>query len=160
MEDGEPIVLNPQQAHKVLDGAEYVVFDIETTGLSAAYDRIIELSAVKMQKGNVIAEFSEFIDPGFSLSETTVNLTSITDADVQGSKSEKQVLEEFREFYGDDILVGHNVTFDVGFVNEAFVRYGMPTITNSVIDTLTFARFLYPNMRSYRLNTSAKTFQC
>ncbi|WP_446002168.1 PolC-type DNA polymerase III [Weissella viridescens] len=156
VEDGEPIVLNPQ--HKVLDGAEYVVFDIETTGLSAAYDRIIELSAVKMQKGNVIAEFSEFIDPGFSLSETTVNLTSITDADVQGSKSEKQVLEEFREFYGDDILVGHNVTFDVGFVNESFVRYGMPTITNSVIDTLTFARFLYPNMRSYRLNTLAKHF--
>lgn len=156
VEDGEPIVLNPQ--HKVLDGAEYVVFDIETTGLSAAYDRIIELSAVKMQKGNVIAEFSEFIDPGFSLSETTVNLTSITDADVQGSKPEKQVLEEFREFYGDDILVGHNVTFDVDFVNEAYVRYDMEVIENAVIDTLPLARLLYPTMRSYRLNTLAKHF--
>ncbi|MBM7617718.1 DNA polymerase-3 subunit alpha (Gram-positive type) [Weissella uvarum] len=156
VEDGDPIVLNPQ--HRLLDGAEYVVFDIETTGLSAAYDRIIELSAVKMQKGNVIAEFSEFIDPGFSLSETTVNLTSITDADVQGSKSEEQVLKEFREFYGDDILVGHNVTFDVDFVNEAYNRHGMEIIENPVIDTLPLARFLYPNMRSYRLNTLAKHF--
>lgn len=156
VEDGEPIVFNPNDTN--LEDAEYVVFDIETTGLSAAYDKIIELSAVRMQKGNVIAEFSEFIDPGFPLSETTVNLTSITDADVQGSKSEEQVLREFREFYGDAVLVGHNVTFDMGFVNEGFMRHGMDLIANPVIDTLTLARFLFPTMRSYRLNTLAKHF--
>lgn len=156
VEDGEPIAFNPQ--HVALADAVYVVFDIETTGLSAAYDKIIELSAVKMQKGNVIGEFSEFIDPGFPLSETTVNLTSITDADVRGSKTEKDVIQAFDEFCGDAILVGHNVTFDVGFVNEARVRYDYSTLPNVIIDTLTLARFLYPNMRSYRLNTLAKHF--
>ncbi|MCT0484596.1 PolC-type DNA polymerase III [Weissella paramesenteroides] len=156
VEDGEPIIFNP--AHVELADAEYVVFDVETTGLSAAYDKVIELSAVKMVKGNVIAEFSEFIDPGFSLSQTTVDLTSITDDMVRGSKSEKEVFTAFREFYGDAILVGHNVTFDMGFMNEGYERHGMGSITNPVIDTLTLARFLYPNMRSYRLNTLAKHF--
>ncbi|HJG84122.1 MAG TPA: PolC-type DNA polymerase III [Weissella thailandensis] len=156
VEDGEPIIFNP--AHIALDDAEYVVFDVETTGLSAAYDKVIELSAVKMVKGNVTAEFSEFIDPGFPLSQTTVDLTSITDDMVQGSKSEQEVFAAFREFYGDAILVGHNVTFDMGFMNEGYERHGMGSITNPVIDTLTLARFLYPNMRSYRLNTLAKHF--
>lgn len=156
VEDGEPIIFNP--AHIELSDAEYVVFDVETTGLSAAYDKVIELSAVKMQKGNVIAEFSEFIDPGFPLSQTTTNLTSITDDMVRGSKSEEEVFTAFREFYGDTILVGHNVTFDMGFMNEGYERHGMGAITNPVIDTLTLARFLYPHMRSYRLNTLAKHF--
>ncbi|SCC05580.1 PolC-type DNA polymerase III [Weissella bombi] len=156
VEDGEPIIFNP--AHIELSNAEYVVFDVETTGLSAAYDKVIELSAVKMQKGNVIAEFSEFIDPGFPLSQTTTNLTSITDDMVRGSKSEEEVFTAFREFYGDTILVGHNVTFDMGFMNEGYERHGMGAITNPVIDTLTLARFLYPHMRSYRLNTLAKHF--
>lgn len=156
VEDGEPIAFNP--THTKLSDAEYVIFDLETTGLSAAYDRIIELSAVKMVKGNVIEEFSEFIDPGFPLSQTIINLTSITDDMLKGSKPELQVLKEFREFYGDAILVGHNVTFDMGFMREAYLRYDLPDISNSVIDTLTLARFLHPNQRSYRLNTLAKQF--
>ena len=156
VEDGEPIIFNPD--HTKLDEAEFVVFDVETTGLSAAYDKVIELSAVKMVKGNVIAEFSEFIDPGFPLSQTTVDLTSITDDMVRGSKPEKQVFEEFREFYGDAVLVGHNVTFDMGFMQEGYARHQLAPITNPVIDTLILARFLYPNMRSYRLNTLAKHF--
>ncbi|SUP61076.1 DNA polymerase III polC-type [Weissella viridescens] len=67
VEDGEPIVLNPQ--HKVLDGAEYVVFDIETTGLSAAYDRIIELSAVKMQKGMLLQNSLSLLILAFHLAK-------------------------------------------------------------------------------------------
>ncbi|GAK31610.1 PolC-type DNA polymerase III [Weissella oryzae SG25] len=156
VEDGEPIAFNP--AHVNLKDAEYVIFDLETTGLSAAYDRIIELSAVKMSKGNVIEEFSEFIDPGFPLSQTIINLTSITDEMLRGSKPEVEVLKAFREFYGDAILVGHNVTFDMGFMREAYLRYDLPDISNPVIDTLTLARFLHPNQRSYRLNTLAKQF--
>lgn len=156
VEDGEPIAFNSK--HEKLSDAEYVIFDLETTGLSAAYDRIIELSAVKMVKGNVVSEFSEFIDPGFPLSQTIIDLTSITDDMLRGSKPEKQVLEEFQAFFGDAILVGHNVTFDMGFMRTAHLRYGMEPISNPVIDTLTLARFLYPNQRSYRLNTLAKQF--
>ncbi|KRK58738.1 PolC-type DNA polymerase III [Fructilactobacillus fructivorans] len=156
VDDGEPIAYNDK--HTALKDATYVVFDVETTGLSAIYDKVIELSAVKMQNNNVIDQFEEFIDPGFPLSEQTTNLTSITNDMVAGSKSEEEVFKLFREFYGDAIIVGHNVTFDVGFMNTGYERHGMDKISNPIIDTLTLARFLYPNFKSYRLNTLAKKF--
>ncbi|PWG00730.1 PolC-type DNA polymerase III [Levilactobacillus bambusae] len=157
VDDGEPIAFN--SAHVPLNDATYVIFDTETTGLSAIYDRVIELSAVKMQGANVIDQFEEFIDPGFHLSDQTTELTSITDEMVQGSKSEEEVFKEFREWYGDAIIVGHNVTFDMGFMNTGYKRHNMEEITNPIIDTLTLARFLYPNLKSYRLNTLAKKFK-
>ncbi|HBF74213.1 MAG TPA: PolC-type DNA polymerase III, partial [Lactobacillus sp.] len=156
VDDGVPIGYNSE--HRALEGATYVIFDVETTGLSAIYDRVIELSAVKMQGKEVIDQFEEFIDPGFHLSDQTTNLTSITDDMVHGSKSEKEVFTLFREFYGDAIIVGHNVTFDIGFMNAGYQRYDMPEVTNPIIDTLTLARFLYPTLKGYRLNTLAKKF--
>ncbi|MTV81287.1 PolC-type DNA polymerase III [Secundilactobacillus folii] len=156
VDDGVPIGYNSE--HRALEGATYVIFDVETTGLSAIYDRVIELSAVKMQGKEVIDQFEEFIDPGFHLSDQTTELTSITDDMVHGSKSEKEVFELFRKFYGDAIIVGHNVTFDIGFMNAGYQRYDMPEVSNPIIDTLTLARFLYPDLRGYRLNTLAKKF--
>lgn len=156
VDDGVPITYNDK--HIPLLDATYVIFDTETTGLSAMYDRVIELSAVKMKNSNVIDQFEEFIDPGFHLSEQTTNLTSITDDMVHGSKSEEEVFKLFREFCGDAIVVGHNVTFDMGFMNKGYRRHGMHEMENPIIDTLTLARFLYPNMRGYRLNTLAKKF--
>ncbi|MFZ8515506.1 exonuclease domain-containing protein, partial [Staphylococcus aureus] len=75
VDDGVPIAYNEE--HIELTDATYVVFDVETTGLSAVYDTIIELAAVKMHKGNVIETFEQFIDPGHPLSQTTINLTGI-----------------------------------------------------------------------------------
>ena len=75
-----------------------MVFDVETTGLSAVYDTIIELAAVKMHKGNVIETFEQFIDPGHPLSQTTINLTGITDEMVRGSKSEEEVYACLKSF--------------------------------------------------------------
>lgn len=156
VDDGVPIGYN--SAHVPLKDTIYVVFDVETTGLSAIYDKVIELSAVKMKNGGVLEEFEEFIDPGFHLSETTTNLTSITDEMVHGSKSEEEVFQMFRDFCGDSIVAGHNVTFDVGFMNTGYARHGKEPIKNPIIDTLTLARFLYPELKSYRLNTLAKKF--
>ncbi len=154
VDDGEPIAYN--DAHRSLRDATYVIFDTETTGLSAVYDRVIELSAVKMQGNQVIEKFEEFIDPKFHLSEQTTNLTSITDEMVAGSKSEAEVFRLFREFCGDAIIVGHNVTFDIGFMDTGYRRHDMEEIKNPIIDTLTLSRFLYPDFKSYRLNTLAK----
>ncbi|KPN81083.1 DNA polymerase III PolC-type [Apilactobacillus kunkeei] len=156
VDDGVPITFNEDD--RDLADATYVVFDIETTGLSAIYDKVIEVSAVRMQHNNVLDQFEEFIDPGFHLSDFTTELTSITDDMVKGSKSEEEVFKLFREFCGDSIVVGHNVTFDVGFMNVGYQRYGMEEIQNPIIDTLPLARFLYPNYKSYRLNTLAKKF--
>ena len=156
VDDGVPIGYNSK--HVALKDTEYVIFDVETTGLSAIYDKVIELSAVKMRNGGVLEEFEHFIDPGFHLSETTTNLTSITDDDVRGSKSEEEVFQMFRDFCGDAILAGHNVTFDMGFMNTGYARQGKEPIQNPVIDTLTLARFLHPELKGYRLNTLAKKF--
>ena len=134
VDDGVPIAYNDE--HVSLNEGTYVVFDVETTGLSAVYDTIIELAAVKMYKGNVIESFDEFIDPGHPLSRTTIDLTGITDEMVRGSKSEEEVLRLFLEFSKDSILVAHNAAFDMGFLNTSYAKYGIPEATNPVIDTL------------------------
>ena len=157
VDDGIPLVYN--ENHAVLLDNTYVIFDVETTGLSAIYDKVIELSAVKMKDGEVLERFDEFIDPGFPLSEQTTNLTSITDEMVHGSKSEEEVFKMFKDFCDGCIIAGHNVSFDMGFMNTGYRRHNMSEITEPVIDTLPLARFLYPHMRGYRLNTLSKKFK-
>lgn len=154
VDDSQPIAYNEQ--HVDLKEATYVVFDTETTGLSARYDKVIELAAVKMQGGTVIDRFEQFIDPGHPLSQTTIKLTSITDDMVRGSKSEKEVFEMFQEFCRGCIIVGHNATFDVDFMNTGYARHGLSLIKEPWLDTLPLARLLYPEMRGFRLNTLAK----
>ncbi|MFW7386123.1 PolC-type DNA polymerase III [Vagococcus fluvialis] len=156
VDDGVPIAYQPK--HVLLTDATYIVFDVETTGLSAVYDTIIELAAVRMHKGNVIDTFEQFIDPGHPLSQTTINLTGITDEMIRGSKSEKEVLTMFREFCGEDILVAHNASFDMGFLNTSYEKYDMPEAPNPVIDTLELSRLLHPEMKSHRLNTLSKKY--
>jgi len=157
VDDGVPVAYNPTDL--ILNDATYVVYDVETTGLSAIYDTIIELAAVKMHKGNVIDEFQEFIDPGHPLSETTINLTGITDDMVKGSKPMEQVLEEFKSFTDKTVLVAHNASFDMGFLNTAYRKYGFNESTLPVIDTLELSRMLHPTMKSHRLNTLAKRYK-
>lgn len=126
VDDGIPLVYN--ENHEELAHQTYVIFDVETTGLSAIYDKVIELSAVKMQDGNVLERFDEFIDPGFPLSEQTTNLTSITTEMVQGSKTEEEVFQMFKDFCKGCIIAGHNVAFDMGFMNTGYERHQMGKI--------------------------------
>ena len=158
VEDGEPIAFNLADVPLLGPETTFVAFDLETTGLSAVTDKIIELSAVKMQLGNVVDQFSEYINPGFPLSEFTTELTSITDSMVANADPESDVIQRFRDWVGDAVLIGHNVTFDIGFMNAAYARYQKPAISNPVIDTLPFTRWLYPDYKSYRLGTIAKRF--
>lgn len=157
VEDRVPIVYNEQEID--LSDATYVVFDVETTGLSAVYNDLIQVAASKMHKGNVIAEFDEFIDPGHPLSAFTTSLTGITNDHVRGSKPLEQVLREFQDFCGDAVLVAHNATFDVGFMNVNYERHGLPLISQPVIDTLEFARNLYPEYKRHGLGPLTKRFQ-
>ncbi len=89
-----------------------------------------------MHKGNIIEQFDEFIDPGHPLSAFTTELTGITDNHVKGAKPLVQVLQEFQEFCQGTVLVAHNATFDVGFMNANYERHQLPTISQPVIDTL------------------------
>ena len=156
VEDRVPIVYN--EVEMDLSETTYVVFDVETTGLSAIYNDLIQVAASKMYKGNIIAEFDEFINPGHPLSAFTTELTGITDDHVKNAKPLIQVLKEFQEFCKDTVLVAHNASFDVGFMNANYERHGLPKITQPVIDTLEFARNLYPEYKRHGLGPLTKRF--
>ena len=156
VEDKVPIVYNSQNLE--LKEATYVVFDVETTGLSAVHNDLIQIAASKMHKGNIIEQFDEFIDPGHPLSAFTTELTGITDNHVKGAKPLVQVLQEFQEFCQGTVLVAHNATFDVGFMNANYERHQLPIISQPVIDTLEFARNLYPEYKRHGLGPLTKRF--
>jgi DNA polymerase III subunit alpha, Gram-positive type len=156
VDDGVPIAYN--SADRILADETYVVFDVETTGLSAVYDKIIELAAVKVKNGEVIDRFESFANPHHRLSATTIDLTGITDDMVQTAPEIDEVLTKYHDWVGNDILVAHNASFDMGFLNAGYQRAGLGKAQNPVIDTLELARLLYPTFKNHRLNTLAKKF--
>ncbi len=157
VDDGVPIAYN--DAHRLLADDTFVVFDVETTGLSSVYDTIIELAAVKIRDGEVIDRFESFVNPHHKLSATTINLPGITDDLVESAPEEVDVIKRFYDWTGDGILVAHNATFDMGFLNVGYKNIGRGKATNPVIDTLELARFLFPGMKNHRLNTLAKKLE-
>lgn len=156
VEDHGLLVLNP--ASMKYEDREFVIFDVETTGLSSVYDTIIEIGAVKMKNGEVIDRFDKFINPHHPLSETTINLTSITDEMVQAADDEDVVIKQFMDFYGNDPLCGHNVQFDVGFVDAALKRCGYPEISQPVVDTLEVSRLLHPEQARHTLDSLCRKY--
>ena len=156
VDDGVPIAYN--EAHRLLDEDTYVVFDVETTGLSAVYDTIIELAAVKIHNGEIIDRFESFANPHHRLSATTINLTGITDDMVRNAPEVSEVIQKFQVWAENSVLVAHNASFDMGFLNVGYKKIGLGKAPNPVIDTLELGRFLYPDMKNHRLNTLAKKF--
>lgn len=154
VDDGVPIAYNVTDIE--LEDASYVVFDVETTGLSAVYDTIIELAAVRIHKGEIIDKFESFANPHQPLSDTIINLTGITDDMLVDAPEVDEVLRDFIKWIGDDILVAHNATFDIGFINQGIERIDLGKLTNPIIDTLELARFLLPQLKNHRLNTLCK----
>lgn len=157
VEDSVPIVYHPTDL--VLSEATYVVFDVETTGLSAVNHSLIQVAASKMHKGNILAQFDEFIHPGHPISAFISDLTGITDEHVKDAKPLEQVLREFQEFCEGTVLVAHNASFDVSFMNANYERFGLPLIEQPVIDTLEFARNLYPDYKRHGLGPLTKRFK-
>lgn len=156
IDDHALLVLNP--ADMTYEDREFCIFDVETTGLSSVYDTIIEIGAVKMKNGQVLERFDKFINPHHPLSEQTINLTSITDEMVGAADDEATVIKQFKDFYGDDPLCGHNVQFDVGFVNAALRRAGLDEISQPVVDTLEVSRLLHPEQTRHTLDSLAKKY--
>ncbi|MBY7143634.1 PolC-type DNA polymerase III [Virgibacillus sp. NKC19-3] len=154
VDDGVPIAYNETDVD--LKTASYVVFDVETTGLSAVYDTIIELAGVKVLDGEIVDRFESFANPHHALSQTTTDLTGITDDMVKDAPEIDDVLKDFYEWMEDSILVAHNASFDMGFLNQGFKKIDYEKATNPVIDTLELARFLFPELKNHRLNTLCK----
>ena len=130
----------------------YVAFDIETTGLSPKYEKIIEIGAVRVRDGKVQETFSTFVNPGKGLPERIVELTGIHDADVADAPYIDGVLDAFVAFVGDDILLGHNLLFDYSFMKKAAVNQ-KKTFDKSGIDTLHIARRFLNDLESKSLGS-------
>ncbi|WP_028610998.1 PolC-type DNA polymerase III [Paenibacillus harenae] len=155
--DAVPMVLESRP--EPLAAATYIVFDIETTGLSVINNKIIELAGVKMRDGKEIDRFSTLIDPHEKIPYHIQQLTNITDDMVKGQPELEPKLREFVEFIGDDVLVAHNARFDIGFIQANCKALGMPELKNPVLDTLELARFIHPSLKNHRLNTLADKYK-
>ncbi len=148
--DDRVAVAGPQDA--AFDD-EFVAFDLETTGLRADYDRIIEIGAVIMKQGKELGRFQTFVDPGIPIPGEITGLTGIRDEDVSGAPGEREALLAFLDFAGDRVLCGHNADFDMGFLAVACQRQGIPFDKTS-IDTLILSQSLL-NIRKHNLDAAA-----
>ncbi|WP_136604741.1 PolC-type DNA polymerase III [Paenibacillus dokdonensis] len=155
--DSVPVVLQPQPIE--LKSATYIVFDIETTGLSITNSNITELAAVKMYEGQEIDRYATFVNPHEKIPYHIQQLTNITDEMVKDAPDLEPVLQEFVKFVGDSVLVAHNARFDVGFIQASLKEYGMPLLDNPALDTLELARLIHPGMKNHRLNTLADKYK-
>lgn len=137
---------------KTLYVPDYVVFDLETTGISAAYDQVVEISAVKVEGGVVTGEFSTLVNPLMPIPYAASQVNGITDDMVAGSPLFMQALGEFLDFAGDRVLVGHNIhSFDMRFIYRDARKFWNLIPDNDYIDTLQMARQVLPKLRHHRL---------
>ena len=137
-------------------GADFVVFDIETTGFSPTKNRIIEIGAVKVSGGKIVDRFSTFVDPLVPIPFEIEKLTGITDDMVMGAEQIDTVLPQFLDFCGGCILVAHNAQFDMGFIMENCDMQGI-SHDFTYVDTLGIARILLKGQKKHTLDAVAKT---
>ena len=135
---------------------DYVLFDLETTGVSWENDEVVEISAVKVKGGEVIDEFSTLVNPGMPIPFYASEVNGITDDMVADSPAFDEVLGQFLEFAGDAVLVGHNIhCFDMKFIQKSAQNYYGKQIGNDYIDTLQIARLYLPEMEHHTLTDLA-----
>ncbi len=133
----------------------FIVFDIETTGLSAHHDKITEIGAVKIIDGEIVDHFSKFVNPEIPIPYNITKLTSITNEMVANEPTIEEILPEFYEFIEHGILVAHNAPFDSGFIRKAAQDLKMD-FNFTVVDTLELARRLFPELKTFRLGFLCK----
>ena len=152
VDDLKNLVINPKEQDL---NTEYIVFDIETTGLSQKKNKIIEIGAVKVKDGEEIDRFSEFINPEEPIPYSIEQLTSITDEMVMHAPTVDVILPKFLEFCGDDIVVAHNAAFDTGFIKKNAKDLGMK-FDNTIMDTMTLSHVLLPELGKFTLDRVCK----
>ena len=138
--------------------SEFVAFDLETTGLNAGEDRIIEIGAVVLKNGKEIERFQTLVDPERKLSQKIIDLTGINDEMLVGAPKIEEVLPDFLGFVGDRVVVAHNAKFDTGFVRAECERLGY-TYNLTSVDTLPLSQQLMPQLNKYKLDVVAKALK-
>ncbi len=153
-DDSTEIIINPRDEE--LLRAEYIFFDLETTGISPYLNEIIEFGAVKQVNGSIVERKQMFIKPSKPIPKTITELTSITDEDVKDAKTIEEAIIEIKEWIGDSILVAHNAFFDYSFLNSVYKKNGLGELKNPVIDTLKISWLVNKTLKNHRLGTVAR----
>lgn len=137
---------------------EFIVFDIETTGLSNRNDRITEIGAVRVKNGQICDSFGTYADPERHISEEITALTGINDEMVSGAPSQLEAVRAFLDFAGDSMLVAHNADFDMGFIRRVCDDNGID-FDPPYLDTVALSRYLDPDLKNHKLDTLAKHYE-
>lgn len=141
-----------QKGHHVFDfPSEFVVLDLETTGLSWKSNEIIEMAAIKVKDGQVVAEFQEYVKPYGNIPEFITVMTGISDETVKDARKVTDVLPDLLNFIGEDIIVGHNIAFDIGFIRWAHILAFDAPFARNYIDTIKLAKAVCPDQECYKL---------
>lgn len=153
------MLTNIPGTNRNLYSPDYVVFDLETTGISCCYDDVVEISALRVRGGRITDSFSSLVNPGRSIPYAASQVNHITDDMVDDAPTMEMILPRFLAFVGEDTLVGHNIgRFDMKFILRDCEKYFRKVPGNDYVDTLTFARGRLPGLRSYALTALAEHY--
>ncbi len=142
-----------------LSDATFVIVDVETTGLRAGQDRVIEIGMVKLERGRITDIYNSFINPGRKIPPFITSFTGISDEDVKDAPYFEEVADELMNFLGDSVLVGHNLSFDYRFLQSEFSLAGKHSFKPLQLCTLRLAKKLLPELRSRSLKNVAYHFK-
>ena len=152
--DELPFALNPVDVP--LGKATYVVFDLETTGLSTRYDKITEFGGIRFENGQIVKTLQLLINPERKIPLAVQEKTHITDEMVKDKPTIEQCIDQILEFMDGAILVSHNITFDYGFIAETLKKMGREPFIKPAIDTLSLSRYLFPEASAHRLGNLSR----
>jgi len=141
------------------ENAEYCVFDFETTGTSAKFDKVIEIGIVKIHKGKIVDTFQSFINPGRQIPYSITLLTGITNSDVTDAPYFEELYPRIIKFIGDSILVAHHLNFDYSFLKQECLSANLEVPPNPSICTLKLAKRLFPELPSKSLGSLTRFFK-
>lgn len=138
--------------------ASYTVIDTETTGYDPRYDQIIEMAAIKIRDGKEVARYETLVNPERPIDDFIADLTGITNEELSTAPVIADCLQDFVDFIGEDIVVGHNVHFDINFIYDALLACGYAPIKNDFVDTLRLSRRVRPDLEHHRLCDMAAAY--
>ena len=156
VKDNQNIVDNYIENKEIDD--EFIIFDLETTGLSIQYDKIIEFGAVKIKNNTIVDRLQMFINPQQDLTQQIMNLTKINQNEVNNANTIDKEIDKILNFFKDLPIVAHNASFDIGFMNKVLNDLGHKQLANTIIDTMLLSRAINPQRRYHSLGSVARFY--
>lgn len=146
-----------KNALKAVD--DYVVLDVETTGLDPVFNDIIEIGLVRVRQGNISDRFQSLVNPGYALDSFISELTGITDDMLISAPKLEEIMPSAISFIGDDFVVAHNANFDINFMYDSCLKLELLAFKNDFIDTMRLSRRLFPEFAHHRLTDLIQRFK-